>query len=215
MKKRMSYTHKYNLLLALLLTTTVSLFGQKSFNGGFLAGISTSQIGGDGYGGFDKAGLIGGFFTHIPISEKSAWMMELRYIDKGSVKPSDPENGNYTYRKIQLSYVEVPVLYIFKLGKFNYEAGVSYGRLIRQHFFDETGEYFPIESHLFRKWELASQLGLNYQANERFRFNVRYSISLWKIRDHWESFGYNIYGGSHNTVLAFSAYYNILKNDKE
>ena len=49
----------------------------QSFDGGLLAGLTTSQISGDNLGGFNKLGIAIGFFTQRNISEKSKLKFEL------------------------------------------------------------------------------------------------------------------------------------------
>ena len=57
----------------------------QSFDGGLLAGLTTSQISGDNLGGFNKLGVAIGFFTQRNISEKSKLKFELSYFQKGPI----------------------------------------------------------------------------------------------------------------------------------
>ena len=60
----------------------------QNFGGGLILGLSTSQVGGDNLGGFNKAGLLVGAFVNIPISELLSFQMEMTYIQKGSNNPN-------------------------------------------------------------------------------------------------------------------------------
>ncbi len=52
------------LFLAVIIILVVSLQTKaQSFNGGIKAGMVVSQIAGDGFSGFNKVGLNGGFFV--------------------------------------------------------------------------------------------------------------------------------------------------------
>ncbi len=59
------------LLLLLFLMTLLKLTSlSQNFKGGLIAGLSASQVNGDTYGGYNKAGLIFGGYANKTISEK-------------------------------------------------------------------------------------------------------------------------------------------------
>ena len=59
--------------------------GQKrNFKGGLIAGAVTSQISGDGLGGWDKFGLAAGAWVNVPFSDRASATMSMKYINKGS-----------------------------------------------------------------------------------------------------------------------------------
>ena len=86
------------LLFCGLLTLSVQA---QNFGGGLILGLSTSQVGGDNLGGFNKAGLLTGAFVNSNISSLLNIQMEMTYIQKGSNNPKMNEN-NIT--DISLSY---------------------------------------------------------------------------------------------------------------
>ena len=60
---------KRNLLILLFCGfLSISIHAQ-NFGGGIILGLSTSQVGGDNLGGFNKAGLLVGAFVNNSISE--------------------------------------------------------------------------------------------------------------------------------------------------
>ena len=65
---------------------TLSIQAQ-NFGGGFILGLSTSQVSGDNLGGFNKAGLLAGVFANTSISELLSFQMEMTFIQKGSDNP--------------------------------------------------------------------------------------------------------------------------------
>src|SRR5437870_5239308 len=102
---------KYIIILLLL---TKSLVAQNTFNAGIFVGLSSTQVGGDGLGGFDKTGFLIGGLINRNINEKWSWQGEIMYIQKGSQSKhySDSSvmaSGIYAYR-MSLSYMEVPLL---------------------------------------------------------------------------------------------------------
>ena len=85
---------------------TISTQAQ-DFGGGVILGLSTSQVGGDDLGGFNKAGVLVGVFANKKISAVLSFQMEMTFIQKGSNNPNMNENS---YSDISLSYVEIPLL---------------------------------------------------------------------------------------------------------
>src|SRR5688572_11278489 len=84
----------------------------QQFKAGLLGGIVTSQVDGDTYAGYNKAGLFGGAFVSKRISPESRWtaLFEITYIQKGSRKVPHPDRGDYVDYKLKLDYAEVPLL---------------------------------------------------------------------------------------------------------
>lgn len=206
---------------AMLMLLPFVVCAQK-FRGGVAAGVTTTQIDGDGYMGFNKAGLTGGGFVNSRINKNWLWQFELMYAAKGSVKPSRPAKGDYTYRSIELRYIELPLLikytlplsfkdssraYHFTLIPF---AGLSYGRLFYTREADENGE-IPLIGP-FHKSEIAFHGGLNYYISRRISMDVRYTRSLWPVADKFILTRWGLFGGSFNTVLAFTLRYQFIKN---
>ena len=66
-----------SLLIAFLFFYTVLTASSQQFNGGLMAGVAGTQVAGDNYSGFHKAGIFAGGFVNLLISEHSAFQMEL------------------------------------------------------------------------------------------------------------------------------------------
>lgn len=185
------------------------------FRGGVMAGISTTQIEGDGYGGFNKAGLQLGGYVNTDISEKLIGQFEIIYINKGS---KDPANQKTTYYIIRLNYIEIPLLLRYKFKKFIFEGGLSYGRLVKEEQEDEQGIILhPGQGRgigIYKKAELAYQLGATYAISDKLFVCWRNSASILPIADEMQ-FSYNWFrfvGGSFNVVVAFSLRYQFIKD---
>ena len=84
----------------------------QNFGGGVLLGLSTSQVGGDDLGGFNKAGVLVGVFANKKISAVLSFQMEMTFIQKGSNNPNmnDADHLNYLKEDISSSYFEMPLL---------------------------------------------------------------------------------------------------------
>ena len=148
--------------LAILIFSSLLAVTAKAqrFRGGVIAGISTTQIEGDGYGGFNKAGLQLGGFVNTDISEKFIGQFEINYINKGSKDPANHEIGKYDYYIIRINYVEIPVLLRYKFKKFIFDLGLSYGRLVKEKQEDSNGDVPQqgLKIGPFKKNEIAYQL---------------------------------------------------------
>ncbi len=197
-----------------------NLYAQK-FIGGISAGLASSQIDGDGYMGFNKAGITGGGFVNSTFKSEWAWQFELLYVEKGSIKPIHPGKGDYSYRKIALRYIEIPLLIKYhlplsfkdSLGKIKVNiipfAGLSFGRLFYTREGDEYGDILILGP--FHKNEYAFQGGIEYALTRKFSLNIRYSRSVWPVADEFILTRWGFFGGSYNTVLAFSLRYQFIK----
>lgn len=190
---------------------------QNAFNAGFTTGLITSQIYGDGYSGFDKIGIKGGFFLETNLQNDFKGCFEMIYIQKGSRNPANPAKGKYTSNAIRANYIEVPVYLKKQFGKFVYEAGLTFGRNISQNYFNESGKINTRD--LFGKYELGYLFGLNYELNDKISTNIRYSNTIYarapgiRIVDYGFFNRLSVFKGPTHILLAFGIHYKILNND--
>ena len=95
-------------------------------------GLSTSQVDGDGYGGYNKAGLIFGGYVLRPFSERWSGLLQIKYWDKGSTDGNAFYNVNNSVYKLRLHYLEIPVLLQLSLKKnIFFRTGFGFGYLIK------------------------------------------------------------------------------------
>lgn len=192
------------ILLVLLFNPSVA----QRFTGGFNAGLAATQVDGDTYSGYNKAGVIAGGWVNVLLSDHSAFQAGLTYIQKGSRHNPDPDKGDYTQLLIRLGYVEMPLLYQYRLKNGLYlEGGTSLGVLL--HSFSELDQLETTHLNPFRLLDLSLQLGIGYQFSEKWKINMRNGNSLGSIRkervtgDQWRIWGY----GQYNHVLALELMY--------
>ena len=193
---------------------TISIQAQ-NFGGGAILGLSTSQVGGDDLGGFNKAGLLAGAFVNIPISELLSFQMEMTYIQKGSNNPNmnNSEHSNYLKEDISSSYIEVPLLLQYhQSNKMKIEGGVQLAYLINGYYNDLNGK-IPIYSvDPFIEYDFGLLLGIDYKYSENISLNTRLSNSILPIgAEDWDIV--NSYNssrkGKYNSVLSFAIHYNL------
>lgn len=185
-------------------------FAQKKgqFIGGIKGGFNTTQISGDGYQGWDKFGAIGGVFVNTYLAPKWNIQMEFDYIMKGSKDPADPENGDYSSYIIDLDYLEIPVMFQYKLKRrWQLETGLSMGILLKGTQADENGELF--DDLGLKGYDFGLQLGASYAINSKLWINARYNHSLAPIskdtRNEKPRFAF--VDGSYNMGLNFTLNY--------
>jgi hypothetical protein len=160
-----------------LLLFPLATLAQK-FNAGIRAGLVASQVDGDTYEGFDKAGVTAGLYVNRSFSEKISLQLEMNFIQKGSRMPVDDLNNYYLMR---LSYLELPLLLQWHVSNsFTLFGGPSYGVLISSYEENQLGslDYMPE----FKKYEIAARLGLSYQLSEKWAVDIRYCGSMSTIR---------------------------------
>jgi hypothetical protein len=181
----------------------------QQFNGGIMAGVAGTQVAGDTYYGFHKAGIFAGGFVNLQISEHSAFQMELEYFQKGSRENPDSSN-NYNQYLFRVNYVEMPVFYQYIASKrFKLEAGPSMGIMVNYY---EENNYYEIKGGN-RPARLTFQInaGLYVNITSQLMVNIRTSNSLLNIRsDNATGDILRIFPGNYgqfNDCLVFSVFY--------
>ncbi len=208
----MKSKYKYPFLLfSLLLAFSFTLRAQNNnrFEAGLKIGVNGSQIDGDGYTGWDKAGLNLGVFARTDFSEKWGMQFDLLYSQKGSRDPQDADNNKFNYYLIRLDYVEVPVLAQYSFSRFRAEFGPTFGVLVNSYEENENGE-IPVSAFDFKPFELGYTLGGYMDITERFFLNIRYNRSFLPVSNEFRflqaQFGF--FGGSYNSSFSFAVGFN-------
>lgn len=169
------------LLVALISMQHVS--AQRAFKGGILAGPVTTQISGDGLGGWDKFGFTAGAWVNMPLSERNGIMMSLKYINKGSKTKLD--TINYQMFAFHLNYIEFPVLFSrnFSVKKSNlmFTIGPYAGFLINQKIIANYQEY-PVGNPEFERYDIGAQGGVSWWLGEKFFIDLSGSSSVIPTR---------------------------------
>jgi len=195
----------------------------QQFKVGLLGGIATSQVDGDTYAGYNKAGFLAGGFVTKKFSPESKWSasFEITYIQKGSRKVPHPDKGDYSDYKLNLNYAEVPLLLRYNFSaadsskehkmKFALEGGVAIGALVYSK--EEIAGGQLSGGTPFQKSDYSIIFGLNYFLTEHIGFNVRTEYSLVPVRkggtgQYYQNWTYKIFKpGYYNNLLVFSLRY--------
>ena len=208
--------------IPLYLYTLYPLSAQQ-FKVGLLAGLATSQVDGDGYAGYNKAGLFAGGFVSKRFSAQSKWSasFEITYIRKGSRKISHPERGDFTDYKLRLDYAEVPLLlnYDFSISDSTGEkktslvlfGGIAVGALVHSEEWDAFGQL--LGGTPFQRTDFSTVLGFSYSLSEHVGFDVRTEYSIEPVRKggasaYYQNWTYRFFKpGYYNNLIVLSAHY--------
>lgn len=101
--------HIFQKLLLVILFCVSCYFSGNAQNvgGGLTLGLNASQIDGDSFKGFNKAGIQAGGFVYFKLSDKVKFQPEIVFDQLGS--------NNKINTPIKLNYVSVPILLNFNL----------------------------------------------------------------------------------------------------
>jgi len=199
----------YSIIIFVLLASA-SLFSQK-FGGGMFAGPVVSQVDGDSQGGYNKLGVHFGGFVDRAFNDNFGWQMEIKYIQKGSRKVPDLENGDIEDFKIGLHYIEVPCLGTYYLNEnITIELGIAAGYLFKANIEDQ-GYQVPDAIDDFHIVEISGLAGAYYNFNEKLSVGARGSYSLLPIRPHPGGQTYWLNMGQYNNLLSAALYFHIGK----
>lgn len=194
------------------------VFGQR-FGGGVMGGVVGSQVAGDTYSGFRKAGVFVGGFVYLPVSPHSIFQLELEYFQKGSRHNPDYEKNPNDYPYLfRVNYIEMPLLYQYKFNdRIKMEFGPSVGFLV--NYYEKANEEVESDKPGYNKPAPATfqlNLGIYVYLTDKIAVNLRTNNSFSNIRtenrtgDVWRLWAY----GQFNDSLILSLHYNIKKKNK-
>lgn len=196
---------KQHILLIICIIFSLNKTYTQEFNGGLIAGLSTSQVSGDMLGGFNKLGFLIGGFTKRKINNKLNLQFEITYIEKGSRNPNINKDN---IQEISLSYVEIPFgISIKQKNNIDIETGILSGVIISS----KVNDYYGLRDieNDFKKYDFGIFAGINYYLKDNIILNTRISNSVLPIRPHASNATWGLNKGQYNTVLSISIYYNI------
>ncbi len=217
---------KFSLLITFVFAFVTAAVSQEFF-GGLIFGGTTSQIGGDARGGYNKVGIVCGAFTGLNLSQDFDIQMELKYIQKGSLS-NDIENRPTTDPfLIKLDYIDLPITASYNLNKFNVndvnlkwlrlEFGLSLDVLVNAR--QEIQGITVTESNPWKRMVVNALLGVKIDVKDNISIGLRTINALTSICNSSKSPYYNgnvnytqrllPYYGMFNDVLQLSVFWRI------
>jgi len=167
-------------IFSLILILFVTLGYAQKFNGGAMIGLAATQVAGDKYSGFNKAGPIAGFFVNLEASPHSTFQMELYYIQKGSRDNANAVEEDYDSYLLRLNYIEMPLLYQYHLGWFAIQAGPSVAFTMSGY--EETnGEEVGADDFALATFQI--HFGVVFTIAENWKIDIRTNNSLTNLRN--------------------------------
>jgi hypothetical protein len=169
-----------------ILTFILLLFCQsiqsQTFHGGFFAGISASQVDGDSYAGYNKAGAVAGVFISTRLYANLGARLEFRYAARGAKnKTSDDNTGLY---QLGLHYIDIPVMLTYSVKKIGeVKIGLIPGYLFSARGEDDNGKLPDDYLVEFNKFDLGSLIGISINLMPKIALDFNYSYSILSIRN--------------------------------
>lgn len=170
-----------------LLFFSISLFSQEQKENVFSLktglGLSGTQIHGDNYSGFDKAGIYGGAVVSARMNKRLSLDLGFLFTQKGSRHNQNPVKNDYSYYYVNLNYIEVPLIANYLLNKdYFVSGGPSIAYLASYTEQTERGDWTGV--YPFETYEYGINVGLGKRIKEKFIFEVRSSNSISPIRSY-------------------------------
>ncbi len=178
------------------------------FDGGALLGFNASQVEGDTYKGYNKPGLVAGFYVETDIAPAIFAAMEIKYSQKGARKKVTTKDP--TKYIMRLNYIDLPVYMAFRTSdKSAIIAGVSTGFLISAKEIDEYGEFPTEDQNDFNTIDLEPLLGFQFDFLDNIKADLRFSFSVLPVRGKPVNTNYYWQNNQFNNVITLSLYYQI------
>jgi len=175
------------LLFSIIAFNASHIFAQK-FEGGFLGGLSTSQIDGDTQKDYSKLGFYSGFFVETMFTKVIGVKAELYYIGKGAKK----NVGGVAVFKTHLNYVELPfLLKIVPIDRVELDVGLAFSYLVSTRMF-EYGEEVPSSIIDMHNTDFSAVASGSYYFSPNMAFNVRIDYSIVPISNNPNWFNSNL-----------------------
>lgn len=164
---------------------------ENTFYGGLVAGATFTQVDGDNFAGYTKAGATVGGIVYAQLIDKLAGSIEILYTQKGARSNKTQLSNNRIYRidkyAIDLNYAEVPImLNYFDRRRSHFGAGISYSQLISYKESAVTSPNLPdtldLDDYPFRKFDLNFLLSGSLHLYKGLFLTYRFQYSLIPVR---------------------------------
>lgn len=194
---------KKSLIAAVFLTLSLEFHAQQRFSAYASAGFTATQVQGDNLGGFHKPGICAGFGVKVNTRGKVFANIELQFVQKGSQKLQDPDNGDYGFYKLKLNYAEIPILAGVQISKLLLFTGPTIGFLLSSS--EETEGVPSSGTYPFKKTDISWCGGAGAAITKKWTATLRLSESLLSIRETpiYQKGAFGRFRGQYNTALIF------------
>ncbi len=171
----------------IFLLFSIELNAQKSSDDVFTLkpslGFNGCQIHGDNYSGYDKFGVFGGLSVNARLNNKASLELGFYFSQKGARHNQNPAKGDYTFYRVNLNYIDLPLLFKYHVNPIYFiTGGPSIAYLINYQEDNEVGNWDG--AYPFQKFEYGINVGLGRKIKDNFFVEVRSSNSIVAIRPY-------------------------------
>lgn len=182
-------------LLLLVCAITVATFAQAQVRLGFKGGANLANITGDIESNKMKVGFNAGIVAKISITDAFSIQPELVFSSQGTTLEEDDID-----LKMELSYINLPIMFQFNVAGFSLETGPQAGYLMSAKL-KAMGESMDIKEGL-QSIDFSWGVGAGYKMpGSGLGFNARYNIGLSSVNDSEGDAKYK------NSVIQIGAFY--------
>jgi hypothetical protein len=214
MQQSLNYNKLFIFFLFALALVNVQAQEENSrrFDLGYFLGPSSSQMSGDGLGGFDKFGGTAGLSLRANISDRSNLLLSMGFISKGSRAPLDTLTRNvFAYR---LNYIQIPVTWqIHWNHKIDVHLSPYAAYLVHQSVMSNKYSYTLSEyggQPAFNDWDFGINAGVGFVLSYNTSLVFEYGQSVVPIRPNpaqANQFSYYERGNYNSTVSLMLLHY--------
>ena len=197
-------------LLTLAILFFVGIVYAQRFDAGLIAGFNASQVEGDYFKGFNKAGILAGIYVQTDIAPAVVAGMEIKYSQKGSRRKYDPKQPDVDKYIMRLGYIDIPLFMGFRANdRSMIIGGIAPGVLLHSKELNSYGEFPPEDQHPFKPFDLQPFVGFQFDFLERLAVDLRFALSVIPIRNKPEGTNYYWHNNQFNNVISLAAYYRL------
>lgn len=163
-----------------------------------------------------RVGYHAGFYAQLFQSEAFSIQPEVNFSTKGTGVTWADGNSVGTKTKFNLSYIDIPVLAVFKLGQAaEIHLGPYWSYLvhaeIRNNGSDPNNEFDTIDRDNFDRWDYGLVGGIGFNLGKAAQLGVRYNYGLNPIANSQGA--KNTFGNSKNQVAQLYLAFNLNGDD--
>jgi hypothetical protein len=172
--------------LALIFLIPTCLFSQnadKVFTLKPSLGLNGCQIHGDGYSGYNKLGMFAGLGVNAKLNLRSSIELGFYFSQKGARHNQNPKAGDYSFYRLNLNYIDMPLSYCFYVSQNYYLTGGASFAYLFSYSEIVNNTNLSAYSH-FNKTEVGINIGLGKKLKNGFSAELRCSNSVKTVRNY-------------------------------
>lgn len=198
------------LFVATVFLLVVCAASAQRFDAGLIVGFNGSQVEGDAFKGYNKAGILAGIFVQTDVAPAIVAGMEIKYSQKGSRRKQDPKLPEQEKYIMRLGYIDIPLFMGFRTNdRSMIIGGISPGVLIHSKEIGAYGEFPKEDQHPFKEFDLQPFLGFQFDFLERAAVDLRFALSVVPTREKPEGTNYYWQNNQFNNVISLAIYYRL------